>query len=75
MIYFVLVGILAIGWDLYSFYKWPKHDYTVSGFVYFLTHRWPIIAVMFGGLLVYYFPTSIIPMIAGGMVVHFVWKA
>lgn len=75
MVYFILFGIIALTWDVYVLNKYPRHDYTISEFIYKLVHKYPIIAVVMGGSLVFYFPLDIIPIVAGILVGHFVWKA
>lgn len=75
MIYFIILGILALIWDVYILNKYPRRDYTVSEFIYKFIHHYPIIAIIIGGALVYYFPNDIIPIVTGILVGHFVWKA
>ena len=75
MIYFVILGILALIYDLYILHKYPRRDYTVSEFIYKFVHKYPIVAVGAGILLVLYFPKDIQPIIVGILVGHFVWKA
>ena len=75
MIYFVIIGILALIYDLYILHKYPRRDYTVSEFVYKFVHHYPIVAVVMGGALVYFFPNDILPIILGILCGHFVWKA
>lgn len=75
MIYFVIIGILALIYDLYILHKYPKRDLTVSEFIYKFVHHYPIVAVVAGGALVYYFPSDILPIVVGILTGHFAWKA
>jgi hypothetical protein len=75
MIYFVIIGILALIYDLYILRKYPRHDYTISEYIYKFVHKYPIVAVVIGGALLYFFPNDIQPIVVGILVGHFVWKA
>jgi len=71
----IFIGILAVCWDIFALYQWSMKDMTVSGFIYRLVHRFPILAAVAGGAIIYYFPQDVIPIIAGGLISHFVWRA
>ena len=75
MIYLIIIGILALIWDLYILHKYPHKDYTVSEFIYKFVHHYPIVAVVFGGAAIYYFKSDVEPIVAGILIGHFVWKA
>lgn len=51
------------------------HDYTVSEFIYKANHKYPILAIVAGGALMYYFPNDVLPIIVGILTGHFVWKS
>ena len=75
MMYFVVIGILAVMWDICAINLYPHHDYTVSEFVYKLIHRYPVIGIVAGGAILYYFPNDIKPIVVGILIGHFTWKA
>ena len=67
---------LAIMWDIIALNRWPHHDYTISGFVYRLTHHYPVTALAAGVLIGWYVPATAWPvMVTAGLAIHFTWKA
>ena len=76
LVTFIILGALAILWDIIVLSRCPHKDLTVSGFIYRLTRKYPILILVMGGALVWFFPKDIYPMIAGGLAIHFVgWRA
>ena len=71
MIYFIIIGILTIIWDIIVLNKYPKKDYTVSNFIHKILDRYIIIAI-FGGIIIgVYFPDDLVPMVVGALLSHF----
>ena len=77
MIYFIILGILALAWDFYALKRWKHQDKTVSEYIYKFDHHYPIIAVIAGMIIQHYFPaeTFMLPFVTGALVGHFTWKA
>ena len=73
----LILTIIGLGWDEYSYGEWPHKDMTVSGQIYRMTHRWPIIVAPLAVAITLWtiWGWDLEALIGTLYLAHFTWKA
>lgn len=75
--FLVILTVCSLAWDDYALGAWRHRDMTVSGYIYRMTHRWPIIvAPMAVAITLWFIWGWDFEAVVGALyLAHFTWKA